>query len=84
MKRTVQMKHGNAGGTHVSSIGCRHNPAKIQRAVRNALYKVRDITSDDVDHYMWRVSICARWSRQGMIECANEVLSHAKSPERVR
>ena len=85
MKRTVQIKHGNAGGAHVSSSGCRHNPAKIRRAVRDILERRGGADKKEVEAYMYQISVgVIGESRQSLIDGANRLLSFVKSPERVR
>ena len=85
MKRTVQMKTGNAGGRHVSSTGCRHNPGKIRRAVRDILSRRKGADEREVSAYMYQISVgVIGESRQSLIDGANRLLSFVKSPERVR
>lgn len=83
MKRTVQMKHGNAGGKHVTSTGCRHNPAKIRTVVRDAVTKACKGDKDHAASFLRQLP-SGEAPRQWYVQCANNLLRYCKSQERVK
>ncbi len=82
MKRTVQMKHGNAGGTHVTTTGRRHNPAKLGRIVRDIVSRQCGGDKDRAESFLCQLP-SGEAPRQWLVQCANNLLRFLKAPERV-
>ena len=73
MKRTVQMKKGNAGGNYTGSAGCRHNPQGPLRSLRKSMEKHREIHGAVLS--WWPRMVGPRSPRQALVLAVNTVLA---------